>query len=143
YPEFEKEKIVWQRVTKSFRFCYVPSGIYILDSMAFITGRNLKFLIGVLNSKLIDFYVKTYVHQYADTGFLLSNQYVERIFIPPITPQNQLIVPQIESLVDKILQAKQQNPDADISDFERQIDQLVYQLYGLTDEEIKIIKGGN
>ncbi|MGC8576368.1 MAG: Eco57I restriction-modification methylase domain-containing protein, partial [Caldisericum sp.] len=48
--ELEKEKIVWQRVTQSVRFCYIPSEICLLDSTAFITGRELKFLLGVLNS---------------------------------------------------------------------------------------------
>ncbi len=147
YPEFEKEKIVWQRVTQKFSFCFVPKGLYILDSMAFMTGENLKFILGILNSKLIDFYVKTYIHQYADTGFLLSNQYVERIYIPPITPQNQPIVQQIESIVDKIL-ALTQDPTYDtdpqkqeeVKKLEKEIDRLVYKLYNLTEEEIKIIE---
>ncbi len=148
YPEFEKEKIVWQRVTKKFSFCFVSKGLYILDSMAFMTGENLKFILAILNSKLTDFYVKTYVHQYADTGFLLSNQYVEKIYIPPITSQNQHIVKQIEVIVEKIL-ALTQDPTYDtdtkkqsqLKALENQIDQLVYELYNLTDEEIKIIEG--
>jgi hypothetical protein len=41
----------------------------------------------------------------------------------------------------RILLAKQQNPDADTSQLEHQIDQLVYKLYDLTEEEIKIIGG--
>ena len=142
YPEFEKEKIVWQRVTKQFSFCLVPADFYILDSMAFLVGENLKYVLGILNSKLIDFYVKTYVHLYSDTGFLLSNQYVERITIPPLTPQNQPIANQIIALVDQILSIKQQNPDSDTSQLEQEIDKLVYKLYDLTEEEIKIIEGG-
>ena len=47
------------------------------------------------------------------------------------------------SLVDKILAAKRANPDADVSAWEREIDQLVYQLYGLTKEEIEIVEGSN
>jgi len=151
YPEFEKEKIVWQRVTKKFSFILVPSSFYVLDSMAFMVGKNLPYLLGVLNSKAIDIYIKTYVHLYGDTGFLLANQYVERIPIPPITPQNQPLISQIESLVDQILKITRQ-PDYDpnssteaaqkVKYLESQIDQLVYQLYGLTDEEIKIIEGG-
>jgi len=147
YPEFEKEKIVWQRVTKQFSFCLVPAGLYILDSMAFLVGKNLKYILGILNSKLIDFYVKTYVHLYGDTGFLLSNQYVERIPIPPITPQTQPLADQIVQKVQEILTLTQ-SPDFETSqekqqkvkDLEREIDQLVYKLYGLTEEEIEIIE---
>ena len=107
YPEFEKEKIIWQRVTQRFSFSLIPEGLYVLDSSAFLTGANLKFLIGVLNSKLIDFYVRTYVHQYGNTGFLLSNQYVERIPIPEITKDNKHLIQEIERNVDKILKLKE------------------------------------
>lgn len=140
YSEFEKEKIVWQRVTQKFSFCLAPEGLYILDSMAFLIGNNAKYLIALLNSKLINFYIKTYVHQYADTGFLLSNQYVEKIPIPPITKENQLIVSQIESLVDRILALKQKNCSVDTSQLETEIDNFVFKLYDLTQEEIDLVK---
>lgn len=47
------------------------------------------------------------------------------------------------NFVDRILQAKWANPFADNSALERQIDQLVYRLYGLTDDEIKIVDGSS
>lgn len=43
------------------------------------------------------------------------------------------------TLVDRILAAKQQAPAADLSALERQIDLMVYTLYGLTDDEVQII----
>ncbi|MFM6205596.1 hypothetical protein, partial [Planktothrix sp.] len=46
-----------------------------------------------------------------------------------------------EKLVDQILTAKKSNPNADTTILEQQIDQLVYELYGLTEEEIKIVEG--
>jgi hypothetical protein len=46
-------------------------------------------------------------------------------------------------IVDQILAAKKQDPQADIGQWEKEIDQLVYKLYNLTDEEIKIIEGGH
>jgi adenine-specific DNA-methyltransferase len=45
-------------------------------------------------------------------------------------------------LVDQILTAKKSDPKADTTALEKAIDQLVYQLYGLTEEEIKIVEGG-
>jgi adenine-specific DNA-methyltransferase len=139
YPEFEKEKVVWQRITQEPTFCLVEPNVFILDSMAFFTGKNLKFIMTLLNSKLIYKYVEMIVHQYGFTGFRLSNQYVEIMPLPPITASNQGIVSQIENLVDKILSAKKQNPQADTRACEREIDRLVYQLYELTEQEIKII----
>ncbi|MDH7554070.1 MAG: Eco57I restriction-modification methylase domain-containing protein [Spirochaetota bacterium] len=139
YPEFEKEKVVWQRITQEPTFCLVEPNVFILDSMAFFVGNNLKYVMALLNSKLIYKYVNMVVHQYGFTGFRLSNQYVEIIPLPPITPANKSIVLQIEVIVDKILAAKKQDKNADISERERKIDRLMYSLYELTEEEIKII----
>ncbi len=65
---------------------------------------------------------------------------IETLPIPSITPKNQLIVSKIELLVDEILAEKKQNSDADTSEKECQIDQMVYKLYDLTDDEIKIVE---
>jgi type II restriction/modification system DNA methylase subunit YeeA len=123
-------------------FCLVGKDIYILDSMAFFVSLSgLKYQMAILNSKTIFFYVNKIVHQYGFSGFRLSNQYVEIMPIPPITSSNQPISIQIEALVDKIISIKKQNPLTDTSELEREIDRLVYQLYGLTDEEIRIVEG--
>jgi len=50
------------------------------------------------------------------------------------------IVRQIESLVEKILAAKKENPQADTGAWENEIDGLVYKLYELTEEEIEIVE---
>jgi type II restriction/modification system DNA methylase subunit YeeA len=63
------------------------------------------------------------------------------LFFSPITSSNEPIVQQIEALVDKILAAKKQNPNANTSSLEKQIDELVYKLYGLTEEEVRIVEG--
>ena len=63
-------------------------------------------------------------------------------FCPPITPATEPIVKQIESFVDVILSAKKDNPATDTSALEQHIDHLVYRLYELTIEEIKIVEGG-
>jgi len=60
--------------------------------------------------------------------------------IPPITPANQSLVGQIESLVEQILARKRGNPNADTAELEREIDRLVYQLYDLTPEEIRLVE---
>ncbi|MCX8035077.1 MAG: Eco57I restriction-modification methylase domain-containing protein [Candidatus Dojkabacteria bacterium] len=81
--EFEKEKVVGQRITQEPTFCLVEPNILILDSMAFFTGENLMYIMAILNSKLIYNYVEMIVHQYGYTGFRLSNQYVEMMPLPP------------------------------------------------------------
>ncbi|GIV39967.1 MAG: hypothetical protein KatS3mg033_1767 [Thermonema sp.] len=60
--------------------------------------------------------------------------------MPPLTPTIRHIVAQIEQLVDKILAAKKQDKNADTTQWEREIDEMVYELYGLTEEEIKVVE---
>lgn len=47
----------------------------------------------------------------------------------------------LSPLVTQILAAKQRGPNADTSALERQIDEMVYELYELTPEEIAIVEG--
>jgi type II restriction/modification system DNA methylase subunit YeeA len=143
YPEFEKEKIVWEHVSGRYDFAYIPEDLYLNNALFMITGDPfvLKYLIGILNSRLADFLLLLFTNlstlgQYAYG----AKDKIETIPIPPITPQNQPLVSQIESLVNQILGIKQSNPDADVSSLESQIDNLVYKLYGLTGEEKKIVE---
>jgi type II restriction/modification system DNA methylase subunit YeeA len=144
YPEFEKEKIVWQEIVREPSFAYDNTGIYVEATAFLMTGNNLKYILGLLNSRPVAFFFKIF---YAggglgEDGYRYKKAFLEQLPIPPITPQNQPIVNQIVQLVDQILSAKQKNPDADTSLLEQKIDELVYKLYDLTEEEIKLIEGG-
>jgi hypothetical protein len=145
YEEFEKEKIVWKRIGSIMRFCYDDTGVYCLDSTCIATGEKMKFLTGVLNSKLC-FYELFRISPKTGTGDqIISVQALEPLRIPkPDRIQEQTIT----NLVDKILSLTQfndylQNPakQAQVKVLEREIDQLVYKLYGLTEEEIRIVEG--
>jgi adenine-specific DNA-methyltransferase len=121
-----------------YEFAYVPAGIYLNNALFMITGDPpvLKYLIGILNSKFADplllfFTNLTTLGQYAYG----AKDKIEQLPISPITKENQPIVDQIIQKVDQILSAKKQNPDADTSNLEHQIDQLVYKLYDLTEEK--------
>lgn len=48
---------MWQRITQEPTFCLVEPNVFILDSMAFFTGNKLKYIMAILNSKLIYEYV--------------------------------------------------------------------------------------
>jgi hypothetical protein len=140
YPEFEKEKVVWAETTQEVKMSFVPSGIYLQKTCFMITGKNLKYLEGIINSLLIEWYARKSAHQLGFNGLYLSGTYMEKLPIPPITSTTEPIVLQIESLVDKIIAAKKENPKANTIAWEREIDRLVYQLYELTDEEIMIVE---
>ncbi|MEJ5352079.1 MAG: TaqI-like C-terminal specificity domain-containing protein [Melioribacteraceae bacterium] len=142
YPEFEKEKVVYGQFQDSAEYCYCEAGIYLSSNEYLIGGNyNRKYFLGLLNSKLIEWYLKS-ITGVLGTGMKIGQKSnFEKIPLPPITSANLPIVKQIEALVDKILAVKKENPQADTSQWEGEIDRLVYQLYDLTEEEIKIIEG--
>ena len=125
WEDFYKQVLAWQRITKENQFCLTEKGMVILDSMAFISGiEQYKYwLLALLNSRLIYAWVKWNVHEYGDTGFRLSNQYVQEI---PIVPLDK----DLEKTIITLLNEKQYH----------KIDTIIYKLYDLSDEEINFIK---
>ncbi len=147
--DFEKEKIVYGEIVQEPRF-YLDNGecglggFYAEATSFILTGEHLHYLLGMLHSKLITFAFKTF---YAggglgESGYRYKKAFIERLPIPKITEKNQELADKIIALVDKILQAKEKDPKANTQGLEKEIDALVYQLYNLTDEEIKIIEDG-
>ncbi len=144
--DFEKEKIVYPETSQGAYFIYENSGIF-LEKTAFMIvsdAYNLKLLTTLLNSKLITFYFKNFCGGciLGKSGYQYNKHALEKIPIPKITPQNQKLADKIIVLVDKILKSKEKDPKANTQKLEKEIDALVYQLYNLTDEEIKIIEEG-
>lgn len=107
---------------------------------------NLKVVVFLLNSKLISFWYKTTLHSTKMSGGALSisPKKLEVIPIPSIGGNERL---SIISKVDKILEITlnenydYKNPPSEQLRLEKDIDKLVYELYGLTEEEIKIVEG--
>jgi adenine-specific DNA-methyltransferase len=119
------------------RAWFAASDVYFIKKMKGGGGIELKYLLGLLNSKLCYFWL---YHKGQRKGDLLQ------LFKGPLSeipvaraPSNQ--VGGVVTLVDRILAAKQRESEADTSVLERKIDQLVYALYGLTPEEIQIVEG--
>lgn len=148
YPEFEKEKIVWQEMSLEPSFAYDDKKFYTLQTAYIMTGENLKFILGLLNSKISKWYMQNLAYSLSEGAQRWIKQYVEQIPLPPITKENQPLADQIVQKVQEILTLTQ-SPDFETSqekqqkvkELEREIDQLVYKLYGLTEEEIKVIEG--
>ncbi len=136
---FKGDKIIAVRkcVAPTFTYtdfdCYVSATFYVIK-----TDRvNQKFLTALLNSKLIAFWLK---HKGKMQGHNYQIDKEPLLALPLKAPasdeQNKFVI-----LINKILRLKFKNPDADTTDLEKQIDQLVYKLYGLTPSEIAIVEG--
>ncbi|WP_154436179.1 class I SAM-dependent DNA methyltransferase [Helicobacter pylori] len=147
--DFEKEKIVYGEIVQEPRF-YLDNGecelgYFYAEATSFIlTGEHLRYLLGMLHSKLITFAFKTF---YAggglgESGYRYKKAFIEQLPIPKITPQNQELARKITDGAKAILEAKEKDPKANTQKLEKEIDALVYQLYNLTDEEIKTIEEG-
>ena len=140
YPEFEKEKIVWKRIGSILRFSYSQNPMLCLDSTCIATGEKIQFLAAVLNSRLAHYQLFGIAPKTGTGDLIVSVQALEPLRVPPITEANQHLATQIEACVDQILDAKRTDPDADVSELENEVDQLVYLLYDLTPEEIDIVE---
>ncbi|PDW63745.1 restriction endonuclease [Helicobacter pylori] len=147
--DFEKEKIVYGEIVQEPRF-YLDNGecglgYFYAEATSFIlTGEHLRYLLGMLHSKLITFAFKTF---YAggglgESGYRYKKAFIERLPIPKITEKNQELADKITDCAERILKSKAKDPKANTQELEKEIDALVYQLYNLTDEEIKIIENG-
>jgi type II restriction/modification system DNA methylase subunit YeeA len=137
---FLGEKIIVQRKCPNKPvFTYTDFDTYVSATFYVIKTKKLnqKYLTGLLNSRLIEFWLK-------NKGKMQGNNYqIDKapiLDLPLINPIEDSQIA-ISSLVSKIIETKKQNSSADTTALETQIDQLVYQLYDLTEEEIKIIEG--
>ncbi|GHS46807.1 type II restriction endonuclease Eco57I subunit R [Helicobacter pylori] len=142
--DFEKEKIVYPCImAKEPCFVYEEKGFYAPAPANIITGDKIeiKYITALLNSKCIYFAMRKFYMGGGIEGELKTNN-LEKIPIPKITPQNQKLADKITDCTQAILEAKEKDPKANTQELEKEIDALVYQLYNLTDEEIKTIEEG-
>jgi len=93
---------------------------------------NLEFILGIINSKLINYWFSFYF-----TDVNIKPEQLRKI--PFVI--NTIIINEISTIVNLVIESKKQNQKSDTTNLENQIDQLVYQLYDLTPEEIEIIEG--
>ncbi|WP_187925788.1 class I SAM-dependent DNA methyltransferase [Helicobacter pylori] len=146
--DFEKEKIVWNPVSGEYFFTFIKDEFYFNNSLFMMTSktletRDLYYILGLLNTTLYRWLTIQMTNLITIGKYAYgSKDKIERLPIPKITEKNQELTQKITALVDKILQSKEKDPKANTQGLEKEIDALVYRLYNLTDEEIKIIENG-
>ena len=138
HEEFEKEKIVWTAVNSEYRSAILPHNYYLNNSLFMITGDYIRFICAYLNSKLCRKYLE-WILSNEENYTYGSKELFEILPIPKVTEDNKIKFLQIEKLVDKILQSDPESPT--IPKYQNQINQIIYELYDLTSEEIEITEG--
>lgn len=136
--DFEKHKIIWGEISDKPKFAFDDEMFFAEATTFFMTGEKLKFLLAILNSKISEWYFNLIG---TTTGMGTNRWKKYKIELLPIKIPSLEQEKEIEILVNQILLIKKQSSTADTTDLETQIDQLVYELYGLTEEEIKIVEG--
>jgi type I restriction-modification system DNA methylase subunit len=111
------------------------STVVVLDDDAV----DLKYVLGILNSRVVSFWFRAFYRSLCLAGGYLriSAKEIRNVPAPRANGPNAA---RISSLVEKVLAAKKRDHEADTTDLERDIDQLVYKLYELTPEEVAVVE---
>lgn len=140
---FRDEMIILPRTVLFLQATMKEKNIVLLDRIYYLTQKvpvNTRFVLGVINSKVTNFWFEHYYGTTKVSGgyFDLNGTQIKSIPVPNATTKQQN---EISSLVETILKMKKQDISADTSALEREIDRLVYGLYGLTEEEVRVVEG--
>ena len=165
--EFTKEKIVYSEISEGASFYMDECGYFLNNTAYLITGDNLKYLISLLNSKLLEFAFSIY---YAGQKVGNSSRYIKiAISKLPILVPTQEQEEYLTKLADKMLKSKEklsklnkllelaindknyemqlelkekiEELNEEILDTDYAIDNYVYDMYGITAEERALIEG--
>ena len=137
---YEKFRIVVRQIGVYPEGTIVPPHLMTLNTIynIFLNVENipfLRFLLALINSKTLQFYWYKKHYDNKATFPKIKKAPIESL---PIKKPNDEMVSSISELVEKVIEHKKQNTDT--AELENEIDQLVYQLYDLTEEEIDIIE---
>ena len=146
WPRYEElfigEKIIMRQTSDSIQATYDTDNYYPLNSILTLRlnkdcGYSYKFVLGILNCKLTNWVYQNISQERGRAFAEVKPINVRKLYVPQISKKDQTV---FEAIVDKILIAKRGTPSVDTSELESDIDRLVYQFYGLTEDEIHIIE---
>ena len=134
FRDFSKPKIIWKRIGSILRFTYEPNELFTLDSTCIATGEKLKYLTGLLNSKLCKYQLTENAPKTGMGDLIISVQALDPLLVyyPNEDQENA-----ISELVEKIIENKKSGKDT--IDLEREIDLMVFKFYNLSFEEVATI----
>lgn len=139
---FENEKIFIRQTSDSLIGTYVKEPMCATDSIHSIISKDtrysLKYILGILNSSLGNYMYKL---MSCETGKVFAQVKLAVLRELPIKIVSEYQQIPIIKLVDKILEIKKESPDKDTSIEETMINNLIYDIYGLTEDEIRVVEG--
>jgi type I restriction-modification system DNA methylase subunit len=140
YDEMEMNKIVWLELTDKPKFAYSSSGEYLLNGAWFMVGPHLKPMLGIMNSSLVHFYF-TFISNSSGMGTSQWRKHaVENIPVPDFTVISKPLLKKLTDLVESRLALKFVDDKVAALEFQKRIDKVVYEIYGLSQEDIELIE---
>lgn len=140
YNFFEKSKIIWSDISPRPCFTIDTNKIY-LKNTCFMIPVDDYFLVSILNSKVINFYLPLIANILpGGKGIRFIPQYIEILPIPIINEKNIHIKIEIEKISKKIHNMKIKNNKSNCDDLINEIDELVYKLYDINSVKRKVIE---
>ena len=136
YDEFEKPKIILPDIAIKGQFTIDRENPAYIVNTAYLIGSSELSLLGILSSSLVDFYYRNISSTYRGGYLRFIRQYLETI---PIVNTDSKLSNEIASKVDSVLNLKKENSKADTSLIEMEIDEIVYEMYGLEKQMRKFI----
>ena len=136
HAEFLREKLFWIDLSNEGRFALASDELYCVNSAYMLSGSSMKYLGAVLNSHLIEWYMR---HTALNSGMGVVRWIRSSVETIPVPKPRIDRLRSLTRLIDEIIRAKDNNPGADTSGTEAQIDAKVYELYDLDPGEIRAI----
>ncbi len=141
---FDSKKLILREIVNPRIFaCLIDYPSVVKNIAAVIIQKNndynLEFLLGLMNSKLMTFYLNEQTPKSSNKSYPSFNSRLLKNI--PIKIDKKEVIKEIGFKAEDINKIKQSDISIDTTDLESQIDQLVYQLYDLTEEEIAIVEG--
>ena len=139
---FTGERLLIRETGSELTTIYLHEKLYSNRSLYSIKiteeSLSVKYVLALLNSRLMQYY---YASKFKSDTNIFPKIRIAQVNELPIKKLSELAQQPFIALVDQILASKRENPAADTLDLEMQIDRMVYELYGLTDDEIAIVEG--
>jgi hypothetical protein len=142
YPLFDEEKIVWGLISGGWDFAFDKKGNLLTSSSFFLTSDTLplKFILALFNSKLYQFYFSIVGEKTAGGAYVFKKTTIEKFLIPNNLSKIGELAEKVEQILKEDSLEIKNEIEEETYNISCEIDQLVYQLYDLTEEEIKIIE---
>lgn len=135
--KLDRQKIVWPEIARIPKFAWASEEVYILGGVTAMVGRDLLYLLGVLNSRAVQRYIQYTAAFLGDEAYRLKPQFAGGVPVPLVAKAGK----QAERITDLVKEAiKLTQAGKDITQIEQKIDEEVFVLYGLKQKEKNYLK---